>query len=77
MKIKTIRDVDEETWTIMKELAERERIKMGTLLKMLVKEYRKTEVKELIPKKPILSKSEANELKIFVRKLRKELGFRL
>jgi predicted DNA-binding ribbon-helix-helix protein len=77
MGVKTIRDVDEETWATMKELAERERIKMGTLLKMLVKEYRKTEVKGFIPKRPILSKKEADELKSFVMELRKQLGFRL
>lgn len=76
MKVRSIRDVDEETWKAMKRLAEKKRIKMGLLLKMLVREYEKVETKELIPKKPILSEEEATELKNFLREMRKEHGFR-
>jgi hypothetical protein len=77
MKVRTIRDVDEETWRIMKRLAEKKKIKMGLLLKMLVKEYEKIEAKELAPKKPILSEREAIELESFLKEIRKEYGFRV
>ena len=50
---------------------------MGTLLKIIVREYRKMGIEEFIPKKPILSKKEADELKAFLKELRKEYGFRL
>ncbi|RLI90258.1 MAG: hypothetical protein DRO95_06525 [Candidatus Altiarchaeales archaeon] len=78
MKVRTIRYVDDETWQTMKKLAEKKRVKMGVLLKMLVKKYEKESVtREFIPKRQILSKKEAEDLKNFIAELRKEHGFRI
>ena len=79
MAVKTIKNVDDETWKILKDLASRRRLKMGSVLKYAIREYAKKPEKNLssiIPSKPILSNKEAEGMLKMVKKLRKEGGFR-
>ncbi len=79
MKIKTIKDVDEETWKIFKEMANKRRLKMGGLLREMVKEYRvkpSDTWNKVLNAKPILTNSEARDIKKIISKVRHEHGFR-
>lgn len=79
MTTRTIKDVDDATWKTLRELATRKKQKMGTLLKHVVREYEKKELKPtktFVPKTPIISSREARELERIVREMRRESGFR-
>ena len=76
MKVRSIR-IEDETWKAIKELAERRKVKIATLLKLLVENYKRIERKKIIPEKPILSESEAKDLLKITKELRKELGYRV
>jgi len=79
MKVRTIKNVDDETWKIFKQAAAKKNVKIGTLLRYVAKELEKSELKTLssyIPKNPILSEAEARELEQRVKEIRKEYGFR-
>jgi len=79
MKVRTIKDVDEETWKTIREIARRENLKMASLLKEMTKEYRlkpSTAWNKILNTKPILTKKEATAMLKTVAKLRKESGFR-
>lgn len=79
MTTKTIKNVDERTWEILKKLAKKKKVKMGTLLRHMTSEYKKLEsidLKKLVPEKPILSSEEAEELESIAKAVRKEYGFR-
>ncbi len=78
MKIKTIKDVDEETWRILKDLSSKRKLKMGSVLKYAVREYAKKAGKRagIIPSKPILTDKEAEEMLRLVQRMRKESGYR-
>lgn len=79
MKTKTIKNVDERTWEILKRLAKKKKVKMGTLLRHMASEYKKLEsvdLKKLVPERPILSDEEAELLQNTVKDIRSEYGFR-
>lgn len=79
MRIKTIKDVDEETWKTLKEMAGRRRLKMGTLLKEITMGYKKRPSDswdKILHSKTILTKREAEAMLKTVAKLRKESGYR-
>ena len=79
MKTKTIKNVDERTWEILKRLAKKKKVKMGTLLRHMASEYKKLEsmdLKKLVPERPILSDEEAELLQNTVKHIRSEYGFR-
>lgn len=79
MKVRTIKDVDEETWRTIREMARREKLKMATLLKEMAKEYRwkpSTTWNRILNTKPTLTKKEATAMLKTVAKLRKESGYR-
>lgn len=79
MKVKTIKNVDEETWKLMKEAARREKMKMGALLKEMVKEHKTKPSKfwsVILNGKPLLTDREATKILRTVAKLRKESGYR-
>ena len=79
MKVRTIKDVDDETWKLMKEAARREKLKMGVLLKEIVKEHKTKPSKfwsVILNGKPLLTEREAKEMVKTVAKLRKESGYR-
>jgi len=79
VKTKTIKNVDERTWEILKRLAKKKKVKMGTLLRHMASEYKKLEsmdLKKLVPERPILSDEEAELLQNTVKHIRSEYGFR-
>lgn len=79
MTVRTIKDVDEETWKMIREIARREKLKMGFLLKEMIKEYKwkpSASWNKILNTKPILTKKEAEAMLRTVTKLRKEYGYR-
>jgi hypothetical protein len=79
MKVKTIKNVDDETWKLMKEAAKREKLKMGALLKEMISEHKTKPAKAwniILNGKPLLTEREAIEMLKTVAKLRKESGYR-
>jgi len=79
MKVRTIKNVDDETWKLMKELSARRKMKMGALLKEIVKEHKTKPAKTwsiILNGKPLLTEREAKEMLKTVAKLRKESGYR-
>lgn len=79
MTIKTIKDVDEETWYRFKNLAVKNRVGMGILLNKMVKEYELRSEdfwKQILEGDKILTDAEAEDLLKYTNKLRKEHGFR-
>jgi hypothetical protein len=76
---KTIKDVDEKTWEILREMAKKKKVKMGTLLRYMANRYKRLEsldLKQFVLKEPIISAEEAEELEKTVKVIRKEYGFR-
>lgn len=79
MKIRTIKNVDEETWKLIREISRKEKLKMGSLLKEMVNEYkskRSPAWDRILLSKPILTKKEAEGMLKTVKKFRKESGYR-
>ena len=79
MKIKTIKNVDEETWKTLKEMASKRRLRMGTLLKEITMGYKRRPSDswdKILYAKPILTKREAKAMLKTIAKLRKESGYR-
>jgi len=79
VKVRTIKDVDEETWRTIREISRREKLKMGTLLKEIVNEYkskRSSAWERILNTKPFLTEKEAAGMLRTVKKLRKEAGYR-
>ena len=80
MTIKTIRNVDDETWYRFKNLAVKHRVEMGELLEKMIIEY-ENESKEfwedILSGDRILNDKEADEIIKHTSKLRREKGFRI
>ena len=79
MEIKTIRDVDENTWNNFKALAAKSNLKMSLLLKIMVKETeKKSEIfwKKILDRNKMLSDKEAEIFEKDLELSRKERGFR-
>ncbi len=79
MKVRTIKDVDEETWRFLKEMARRRGLKMGTFLKEIALGYRKRPSdswSKILHAKPILSKKDAEGMLRAVAEMRNESGYR-
>jgi len=79
MEVKTIKDVDEETWREFKAIAAKNNVKMSSLLKIMIKEFEKNSKdfwNEILNGEKLMSDKEAEEMKILTIKLRKEKGFR-
>lgn len=78
-EVKTIKGIDDETWTDFKSLAVRNRMKAATMFKVLVDEYgRKTSGfwDNIFRHKPIFSPKEYDEIEARMKKIRKEYGWR-
>lgn len=78
--LKTIKSVDDGTWTKFKGLAARKSTTMGKLLKVMVDDYEEKSKDfwdMILNGRKILSDKEAAELKATVREMRKEYGFRI
>ena len=79
MEIKCIKGVDEETWREFKALAAKNNMKMSSLLKIVIKEFKKNKYTfwdEMLNGKRLLSDKEAGGLAESASNLRKERGFR-
>ena len=79
MEVKSIKNVDKETWKNFRELAEKNNIKMSVLLKLMVNEYEKNSKElwnEILSRKKSLNNEEARDIEIITKKIRKERGFR-
>ncbi|HLC56775.1 MAG TPA: hypothetical protein VJJ23_06060 [Candidatus Nanoarchaeia archaeon] len=78
-KLRTIRNIDEATWTELKSLAVRNKVPIGVIIERVVKSYRKNSEDnwpKILKYGKIISDKEAYEMHDFVKKLRKEPGFR-
>ncbi len=77
--IRTIRNVDEDTWSELKSLSRRYKLPIGRLLNRVINKY-KTKSDSLwdtiLNHEKILSDKEAEAMQEFVKKLRNEYGFR-
>ena len=79
-EVKTIKDVDEETWAEFKSMAAKNNVKLGTFFKTLVKGHTKNSTafwNTILKGEKILSDKEAEELEAAVKSVRKEYGFRI
>ncbi|MBI4140703.1 hypothetical protein HY485_02585, partial [Candidatus Woesearchaeota archaeon] len=78
-EVKTIKDVDNETWARFKELASENNSNMGPFFKTMLKEYEKTTKifwKDILTRDKILSDKEAEEFGEITKNVREEYGFR-
>ncbi|KHO48353.1 MAG: hypothetical protein QT00_C0001G0371 [archaeon GW2011_AR5] len=79
MATKTIKDVDEETWRKLKMLSAEHDATMGKIIKKITDDYEERNRRfwdDILHGEKILSDKEADEMESFVKKLRKEKGFR-
>ncbi len=80
IEVKTIKGIDEETWSEFKSLAAKDNLNLGIFLKNMIKEYEKTSSnfwKNILKGEKILSDKEANDIENSIKLERKEYGFRL
>ncbi len=79
MTTRTIKDVDDETWRKLKMLSAEHDATMGKVLKKITNDYEERNRNfwdKILNSEKILSDKEADEMESFVKKLRKEKGFR-
>lgn len=77
--VKTIKDVDENTWLEFKSIAVKSRMRMGELFEDMVEGYKKKTEEfwdDILQGPPILSEEEAKSMEGTVKRVRKEYGFR-
>ncbi len=78
--VKTIKDVDDQTWAQFKSIAAANNAKTGQMLKIIVDDYQKRAAgwwERVRAQKPVLSKKECDELEASVKRIRKEYGWRI
>lgn len=78
-QIKTIKDVEETTWTDFKSMAAKNDVKLGVFFKTIVNEHKKTSAsfwKTIFHEEKILSDKEAEDIERVTKAVRKEYGFR-
>jgi len=76
MEVKTIKDVDEETWREFKAIAAKNNVRMSSLLRIMIKEFEKNSKNfwnEILNGEKLMNDKEAEEMKILTIRLRKEL----
>lgn len=78
--IKTIKGVDDETWSEFKSLAAKDKTKMGKFFEKMVVEYKKKSDgfwDDILKGPKIISDKEAKIMENAVQGVRKEHGFRI
>ena len=78
-EVKTIKDVDDETWVRFKDLASENNSNLGPFFKAVLQEYektRKTFWNDILNGEKTLSDKEAEDFEALVEQTRKEYGFR-
>lgn len=79
MTIRTIKDVDDETWRKLKMLSAEHDATMGKIIKKITDDYEERNKKfwnSILKGERYLTDKEAEEHEALVKKLRKERGFR-
>ena len=79
MALKTIKNVEEETWHEFKTLTVRSHLTMGELLKKMLESYEsnsKNFWNEILAGNKILSDKDVEEIKSDIKLIREEHGFR-
>lgn len=79
MKVRTVKDVDDKTWHIFKDMARRRKVRMGSLLKQIATEYSKKPSdswEKILRSKPMITGKEAEAMSAVVASIRKEAGYR-
>ena len=79
METKCIKYVDEETWKKFKSLAEKNKMNMSVLLRIMVNEFEKNSKdfwKEILTGNKLLTDEEADDMIKITKEFRKERGFR-
>ena len=79
MEIRSIKNVDDETWKEFKALAIKNNLKMSVLLKMMVNKFENEEKgfwKNILNRKKNLTEEEAGIMNKVILEARKEKGFR-
>jgi len=79
MAIKTIKDIDEETWTKFRTIAVKQRLKTAQLFKRMVELHENSADavwEKILHHEPLLTQAEATVWKKRVAQGRKEYGFR-
>lgn len=80
MEVKTIKNIDDDTWASFKGLAAKNKLKAGQMFKVMVNEYAKKSSgfwNKVLNHKPILTAKEANQLERATSEMRKEKGWRI
>ena len=80
MEVRSIKNVDEETWKSFKVLATENNLKMSFLLKMMINEFKKNSKdfwRKILNGEKNLGESEADDMLKSILELRKEKGFRI
>ena len=78
-EIKTIKDIDNETWNKFKEFASKQDLNLGEFFKTMVNEHERNSQSfwdAILKGKKIITEAEAKELKVATQRIRKEYGFR-
>lgn len=79
MEVKTIKNVDKQTWNNFRVMAVENNLKMSMLLKLMINEFKKnseTFWSQILKSEKNLSVSEAGRMMKIVEASRKERGFR-
>ena len=79
-EVKTIKGIDDQTWTDFKGLAVRNRMKAATMFKVLLQDYEKKSTgfwDEIFAHKSVLTKKEQEEFEQRLKSIRKEYGWRI
>ena len=79
VEVKTIKNIDEETWAEFKSLAAKNKVKLGIFFKILLKEYEKNSRlfwNEILNGEKILSDKEAEGMEEVVKELREKRRWR-
>jgi len=76
--IRTVKNVDEETWNELKVISKRNKINIGKMIKLIVNEHKSKNNfwNRVLNNKKILSDAEAEAIMESVKESRKEKGFR-
>lgn len=80
MQIKTIKNIDQETWATFKATAAKNNLKMSILLKLMVNEFNKNSSQfwnNILNTEKNLTDKEAEDILQITKEARKEKGFRI
>ena len=79
-EVKTVKGIDEKTWADFKDMAAKDKVKLGLFFKNLVEERKRQTAsfwKEVFNSGKIISDEEAEGMKKAVKQLRQEQGYRI